>query len=1067
MLENIPFGFIRVDRDGVINYANTSMSDMLKMSKEALIGTRYDALPWGQYKEDFTPLRREDHTLYQALNGRTAESVSTLLVIDRQPKWFSISTSPYYEKGVLVGAISCLVDITEKKKVESKLKIDVDRYKILIENIDAVIWESERDSLTFGYVSPKVEALFGYPLDLWFEPYFWQKNIHPEDLAGVLAFEKEQHFDYQLEYRFATSSGAYKWVRDHVKVIREEEKVLLRGVMLDITKSKEAEFKLLESKDRYKKLIDEAPYAITIYNKEGDLITANNKSEEYWKISMEEALGNFNVFDSPLFKHPQLRKGLKRAFNGRSGETTINVTLGHSENEERVFRVKYYPLLDKDGALDNVVYFNEDVTEIVEAQQKTHEQELLKRGILDALADGILVVGKGGTVLNINKSLAHYLKEETDLKINVGESLFDFKEGLEGGEFILDAIDDILSQKSDFFEHQLKLRNGKWHSLRMTKLLDRVGVVISLQDIDTRKRGEIALDNAFQKYRNIFNKAPVMMHSLDANRHIVNVSDYWLEKMEYSREEVIGKSPLDFLAEHSKKEIVKNLQDLRKVGEIKNKEYQYIKKSGEVMDVLASSVAELDVNGALEGAITGMIDITEQKEAERKLQQSSARLLEAQKISRLGGYELIPQKKTIRPSEEMALMMGLGTQNQSIDKLYEIVHKEDVQGLKKSLEESLSSGHDLFCIYRITNKKTASQQWISQRGKLIHDPGQKPKLIGTVQDISEQMLAEDKIERLSDRILLATEIANLGVWEYDVATRAIFWEDQMYRIFSDAQVPLRPREFERYFTEESKAMMTEFIHQINNGANFLEYEFQISVSGEIKYLRSFSRILRNETGAIQRIIGVLYDITGDKQLQQDLKFSLDEKNILIKEVHHRVKNNMQLISSIMALRAFDLEDDESKEVFDDINTRIKSMALIHDKLYKFYNVSEIDVREYLTHISQELRVLLGLKTIEIAVKSDKLIMNIDQVLLVGLVVSELTSNAAKHSFGGREKGNITILFTRKKDRKSLAVINDGAPIAPDVIDTNSGLGMTLIKTFAKQLKGTLSHDPRNGFRIDF
>lgn len=941
ILDNIPFGFVRVNLSGEIVYANISACTLLRLENHILLGQKYNELPWDQFNDDYTPLKLEDHTIYQALNERVEKSVNRMLIIEGEEKWFSISSSPYYLEDELVGAISYFVDITEKKELEEEFKVGSDRHKALIENIDVVIWESEKNSSTFSYVSPKVEEIFGFPHEMWFEENFWQKKVHPEDLERVVSFEEKQTSDFQLEYRLACASGEYKWVSDQVNVVTDGANVLLRGVILDISKSKEAE-------------------------------------------------------------------------------------------------------------------------------QKVKDEETLKRGILDALGDGILVVDNEGLVLNINKSLSNYLNRESIFQIKVGKSVFDFVDELDKSKFLSKALHSILTKESNFFEHQLKLKDGKWYSLRANQLIDRYGAVISFQNINTRKEIELALEKSLRKYRNIYNKAPVMMHSIDRELRIISVSDFWLDKMGYERNEVIGRSPVDFLEDGSKDEIVENLRDLIRVGEIKNRQYQYVKKSGEVIDVLLSAVAEYDDDGRFERSITGMIDISEQKAAERNLQESGARLLEAQKISKLGNYELDIASRQILPSGEMAMMMGIAPELQSIDKLLQLTHPDDQDDLKSNLSESISSGNDLFCIYRIFHGKTSKLRWISKRGKIIKDEKGTPlKVIGTIQDITEQRTAEDKIKRLSDRILLATEIANLGVWEYDRFTEEIFWEDQMYNIFTDINEPFKAEGFKKYLTEENGETLLECLEHIKQGVNFLENEFQIQVTGEIKYLRSFTRILRNDSGSLRRMIGVVYDITDDKKLQEELKFSLDEKNILIKEVHHRVKNNMQLISSIMALRAYDLEDDKSKEIFEDINTRIKAMALIHDKLYKFYNVSEIDIQEYLIHISQELKVLLGLKEIQMDVESDNLIMNVDQALLVGLIVSELVSNAMKHSYPQNKKGNILIHFKTTDKENTLAVLNDGVRVPEDCINKSQGLGMSLIKTFAKQLKGTLNLDSRNGFRIDF
>ncbi|MEO1253975.1 MAG: histidine kinase dimerization/phosphoacceptor domain -containing protein, partial [Bacteroidota bacterium] len=341
------------------------------------------------------------------------------------------------------------------------------------------------------------------------------------------------------------------------------------------------------------------------------------------------------------------------------------------------------------------------------------------------------------------------------------------------------------------------------------------------------------------------------------------------------------------------------------------------------------------------------------------------------------------------------------------------------------------------------------------------------RMIGTVQDITEQKNAEQKIKRLSDRVLLATEIANLGVWEFDREKNEIYWEDQMYSIFSDADKPLNFEEVDRYFLGEHKKIFRNNLQMIRSGINFLESEVRVKVEQSEKYLRTFTRVLRNQKGEMKGLIGVVYDITSDKKLQLRLESSLEEKNVLIKEVHHRVKNNLQLISSILALKSFDLEENKSKDIFNEVNDRIKAMSVIHDKLYTFYNVSEIDISEYLNHIAGELQILLGTSDVHLSVESENLVFDVEKALLIGLIVSELVSNAIKHGFDSNQEGEIRILFNQIEENYILRVLNSGKVLPQDVLERSTGLGISLLKTFTKQLRGEVTKDEENGFRVSF
>ena len=694
--------------------------------------------------------------------------------------------------------------------------------------------------------------------------------------------------------------------------------------------------------------------------------------------------------------------------------------------------------------------------------------ETLNQQILDSLGEGIMVIDDEGNILTLNKSLQRYLEKEQIAGISLGISIFHFIRQHPVFKGLEESLMAILNGNSSFFEHQISLSDGKWYGLKISPLQGAKGAVISFQNVNTRKEIEIALETSLKKYRNIYNRAPVMMHSVDREGKIISVSDFWLEKMGFDRNEIIGKSPKFFIHESFHEEQNRNHKILLEKGEIKNVNYSFRKKSGTYIDVVLGAVAEYDADGNFERSIAGMIDITDQKQIEKDLTESRIKLLESQRISKIGNYELDIESGTFQSSQELDHIMGFAQDDRDLSITKKLIHPDDLAEFMENLQECIQNNKDFFQIYRIFHLKTSKLKWISGRGKMISDnQGNVIKMIGTVQDITEQRTAEDKIKKLSDRILLSTDIANLGVWEYDADMDEVFWEDQMYSIFPNATSPYRLKELNEIIADDEN-FIDHNLELIQQGTSFIETEVKVLIDEEIKFLRTFTRIIRSGSDHLKGIVGVVYDITEDKKLQTKLELSLEEKNILIREVHHRVKNNMQLISSIMALKAYDLKDEESKEIFEGINTRIKAMSVIYDKLHKFYNVSEIDISSFLTQISKELEILLGIKSVIMKIDVLPEVMSIDHALVLGLIVSELVSNAFKHSFKEVEEGEIHIKLSKTgNDRLFLSVTNTGEKVPAGVLEGTTGIGISMIKTFVRQLKGEISLDEENGFRVEF
>ncbi|MEM6831034.1 MAG: PAS domain S-box protein, partial [Bacteroidota bacterium] len=811
------------------------------------------------------------------------------------------------------------------------------------------------------------------------------------------------------------------------------------------------------------------PFSICIHNQDGVLINANPAFEKVWDVKIEDLIGKFNLKKEKSFKPKKFASVIANVFKGQSGDFISQFETPKGNIKD--LHVHYFPLKDAESNAYNIIFITEDITARLSAEKEAVEGEAMKQSILDSLEDALLVVNKKGKILSVNQRLQNYLARSKYPSANVGDNVLKFLDYFEERKILKDGLENVLNRTSTFFDYEVKLADRKWYNLKVTQLKKPTGAVISWQNINTRKEIEIALEKSLKKYRNIYNRAPVMMHSMNAEAEIMSVSDFWLEKMGYERKEVIGKKITDFLADESFKEMQGKLIEFYKKKFLRNEPYHFKTKNGEIIEVLLSAASEYDEMGNFERSLTGMVDVTELRNTERALKKSQRNLIDAQRISKIGNYELNLKNYFFNPSAELTAMLGFDSEASGIQEIGNLVYPDDRKEFIQKLDNCRATGEDFFHVFRILHLKTGKTRWISGRGKIVSGSGVgHDRMVGTFQDISEQRVAEEKIQRLSDRILLATELAKIGVWEHSEEDQEVYWDKNMFEIFDPVKTPIKGvKELSKYIVREETQLFWGIIKKIKLGFRFVEGDLKVKVGGGVKYLKTHTRIIRDENDKISRVIGVLYDITEDKKLQLKLESSLEEKNILLKEVHHRVKNNMQLVSSILALKSYDLNDEESKRTFDEVNERIKSMAVIHDQLYKFYNVSEINIAEYLNHIAGELSVLLGTEKTEIKVEADDKQFDVDKMLLFGLIVSELVSNAFKHSFKGMNKGKVQIIFkTLGSGHNYLAVLNDGKPIPQNIFDNeSSGLGLSLIKTFVKQLNGLLSIHPENGIIIRF
>lgn len=223
------------------------------------------------------------------------------------------------------------------------------------------------------------------------------------------------------------------------------------------------------------------------------------------------------------------------------------------------------------------------------------------------------------------------------------------------------------------------------------------------------------------------------------------------------------------------------------------------------------------------------------------------------------------------------------------------------------------------------------------------------------------------------------------------------------------------------------------------------------------------------------IVGVCRDISDRKQAEEQLKASLEEKELLLKEVHHRVKNNLQVISSIFSLQSQTLEDEQALAILEESQNRISSMALVHEKLYQTANLANIDFAEYIRDLTYNLLASYNINSdwIQTEMNIESIELNLDSAIPCGLLINELVSNSLKHGFPNQRSGTISIflgVLDEQAETLCLKVEDDGVGL-PEGFNPNkaTSLGVSLISSLTQQLRGTLNfqNNPGASFEITF
>lgn len=259
-------------------------------------------------------------------------------------------------------------------------------------------------------------------------------------------------------------------------------------------------------------------------------------------------------------------------------------------------------------------------------------------------------------------------------------------------------------------------------------------------------------------------------------------------------------------------------------------------------------------------------------------------------------------------------------------------------------------------------------------------------------------------------------------------------------------------------------------------AEFAEEYRIVRPDGSLRWIRDTGFAVMGATGRIDRIVGIAQDITPQKEAEERLRASeeqirssLGEKEVLLKEIHHRVKNNLQVISSLLSLQATQIEDAAAAQVFQDSQSRVRAMALVHERLYRSEDLARIDFAGYVRDMTGHLiRSWRGeARGIRLLVDVSGVSLDVDAAIPCALIINELVSNAFKYAFPDGRTGEIRIGLTRNDDSVTVVVRDDGVGLPEGTsLEKSGSLGLQLVQSLTDQLGGQVKCSSHGGTRFE-
>ena len=276
--------------------------------------------------------------------------------------------------------------------------------------------------------------------------------------------------------------------------------------------------------------------------------------------------------------------------------------------------------------------------------------------------------------------------------------------------------------------------------------------------------------------------------------------------------------------------------------------------------------------------------------------------------------------------------------------------------------------------------------------------------------------------------------------------------------------------FRQLHPDDRELWNREFARGCATGGPFRVVCRFLTRAGEIVWVHGEARLIPDESGRPLLLQGVAFDITESKRAEEIVKSSLREKELLLKEIHHRVKNNLQITSSLLRLQAAKIADAAVRQLLRESQDRIRSMALVHEMLYRSQDLARVDFPQYVRALVPQLfRSYNAGGRVRYRVELDEIVFGVDLAVPCGLIINELVANALKHAFPGDRRGEICVRMRLEQDRYRLSVEDDGIgfPAGLDFSQTGT-LGLQLVRTLTEQVGGRLQQKVGQGtaFVID-
>lgn len=357
----------------------------------------------------------------------------------------------------------------------------------------------------------------------------------------------------------------------------------------------------------------------------------------------------------------------------------------------------------------------------------------------------------------------------------------------------------------------------------------------------------------------------------------------------------------------------------------------------------------------------------------------------------------------------------------------------------------------------------------------VSDRKKRPYAVAGISiNVTQSKKLQDAIAESESRFRHIAEAVPAYIWMTDEAGRSVYFNKQWLSFIGRSlDAALQMDINENIHPDDLNKSLLVFNQALEMGGEFrMTYRYK-NANGEYRWLLNKGVPRITSDGQYLGYIGSCVDVTESIELNNQLEELVEEKEFLIREIHHRVKNNLQVMSSVLFLKSQTLKDPAMRSLLTESRQRLRSMAMIHERLMQSGGqVTQIDIHDYLTGLINEQKLALSIDPEQIIIEVDieRRMMNLDQVVNIGFIINETFTNAVKYAFPFQRLGLISVIFKRIDDKLTLIVKDNGIGLPSHVTLANTDLfGIQLVKVFTSHLGGkvTLSGSGGTVWKIEF